>query len=278
MPAIYLAQLKHRCAELAELFGQPDRFVDELHKLLDFYANRAQRPGQSGEPPPLLPSFNVPKPVIRQITIELNPLASEYPEDALLLSNALWEQPYYEFRYLAAYILSRVPIDYADQILERIVRWSDTLPEVRLLTALMEFGTKHLRLETPETLIQQIETWLSDADPRRQKTGLNALIPLIKSGDYENLPLFYRLIAPLSRNIPDELREDVRDAMIALARRSPVETAYFLGQYMETTGSQDSAWLARQCMPLFPKQTQETLRERLRMTLINTNNQQGDQR
>jgi hypothetical protein len=277
MPAIHLAQLKLRCAQLAELFGQPDRFLDELQKLLNFYADRTQRPGQSGEPPPLLPSFNVPKPVIRQLTIELSPLVVEYPEDALKLSDALWIQPYFEFRYLAAYLLSQVPMESADHILERVVRWSDTLPEVRLLTALMELGTKRLRLDAPEALIQQIEIWISDADPRRQKTGLNALIPLITSGDYEDLPVFYRLLAPLARNIPEDLREDIRDAMIALARRSPIETAYYLGQYMETTDSQDSAWLARQCMSLFPKQSQENLRWRLRMSPLTDKNPRRDQ-
>jgi hypothetical protein len=202
---------------------------------------------------------------MRQITIELDPHVAEHPQEALILSDALWLQPYFEFRYLAAYLLSQIPMEYTDHILERIVRWSDPLPEVRLLTALMEFGTKQLRFNAPEALIEQIEIWLRDADPRHQKTGLNALIPIITSGDFENIPAFYRLLAPLARNIPEELREDIRDVMMALARRSPVETAYYLGQFMETTGSQDSAWLARQCMPLFPKQSQDTLRWKLRM-------------
>ena len=272
MPAIRLAQLKQRCAQLAEQFGQPARFVSELMPLLTLYADRTHRPGQTGTPPPLLPSFNVPKPVLRQITIELNPRATLYPDLALDLSDALWDQPYFEFRYLAAHLLSQIPSEYSDPVLERVVQWSDTLPEVRLLNAIMELGTQQLRQNAPEALIQQIRIWLSDTDPRRQKTGLNALIPMITSGAYENLPVFYSLLAPLARNIPEDLREDVRDAMLTLADRSPVETAYYLGQYIETTGSPDSAWLARQCMPLFSPESQAALRHRMRTIALEAPN------
>jgi hypothetical protein len=264
MPAIHLVQLKQRTARLADLFGQPDHFVSELHKLLDFYADRTQRPGQSGEPPPLTPSFNVPKPVIRQIILDLNPVAANYPDDALNLSDALWMQPYFEFRYLATHLLSQLPISHIDRILERVVWWSDPLPEIRLLTALMDSGTQRLRTEAPEKLIGQIEVWFSDENLSRQKTGLNALIPLITFGDYDNLPVYYRLLAPFARNIPEDLRDDVRDAMLALARRSPIETAFFLGQYLETTDSQDTAWLSRQCMPYFPKESRDVLSRKLR--------------
>jgi hypothetical protein len=264
MPAIHLAQLKLRCAHLAEQFGQTDLLISELRNLLESYSNRAHRPGQAGTPPPLLPSFNVPKPVLRQVLIELSPLAAADAENGLALCDAMWLQPWFEFRYLASNLLSHIPLDNPDQVLERVVGWTGSYPEARLLDAIMDLGTKRLRSEMPDEWIRQIENWLTDPDPRLQKTGVNALIPLIASGDYDNLPVFYRLLAPVARNIPDHLREDTREVLVALARRSPIETAYYLGQYLEATGSPDSAWLARQCMPYFSKESQDLLRAKIR--------------
>jgi hypothetical protein len=149
-------------------------------------------------------------------------------------------------------------------VLERIIRWSGTYPERRLLEVIMDNGTRRLRREMPDEWIRQIEDWLTGPDPRLQRTGVNALVPLIASGAYDNLPVFYRLLAPIARNIPEHLRDDTRDALVALAQRSPVETAYYLGQYLEATGNPDTAWLARQCMPYFTKESQDLLRARLR--------------
>jgi len=54
MPAIHPARMKIQVARLGEKIRQPEVFVRELHNLLDFYADRTHRPGQFGEPPPLL--------------------------------------------------------------------------------------------------------------------------------------------------------------------------------------------------------------------------------
>ena len=74
-----------------------------LHHLLDFYADRARRPGQSGKPAPLIDAYKVHPPVLRHILQELIPLAAENPDAGLALCDALWEQPYLEFRLLASY-------------------------------------------------------------------------------------------------------------------------------------------------------------------------------
>jgi hypothetical protein len=73
MPAIHPARLKIQAAQLVERFSTPHSFVSRLHDLLDFYANRAYRPGQSGEPHPLLTAYNVPRPVLHQVERELIP-------------------------------------------------------------------------------------------------------------------------------------------------------------------------------------------------------------
>jgi len=196
--------------------------------------------------------------------VELSPLAAANAMQTLALCDALWAEDYYEFRYLAAYLLGQITTGPTSEVLSRVIQWSNPPPEMRLMSVLMEQGMGRLRKDSPEAVIEQIETWLSESVVSKQKTGLNALIPLIESGDYENLPIFFKLLSPLIRKIPDALRDEVREALQALARRSPVETAQYLRQYLEATNSSDTAWLSRQCLPLLPEDSQASLRAVLR--------------
>jgi hypothetical protein len=60
MPAIQPARLRQQAALMVEHFDQPAAFVRSLHHLLEYYADRAHRPGQAGKPPALLAAYNVP--------------------------------------------------------------------------------------------------------------------------------------------------------------------------------------------------------------------------
>ena len=65
MPAIQPARLKQQAVLLAQQFDNPVAYVRSLHHLLDFYADRAHRPGQSGKPAPLTSAYRVHPPVLR---------------------------------------------------------------------------------------------------------------------------------------------------------------------------------------------------------------------
>ena len=54
------------------------------------------------------------------------------------------------------------------------------------------------------------------------------------------------------------------DLLIALARRSPKETAYSLRQILDAPEAPETAWLIRQVMRYFPAETQDSLRAALR--------------
>lgn len=264
MPAILPARLRQQAALLAEQFEQPDAFIRSLHHLLDFYADRTHRPGQAGEPPPLLSAYNVRPPVIRQVLQELVQLAPENPEAALNLCDALWNQPYLELRLLAAGLLGQLPVDPPEPVLERVQAWVKQGTEARLKTVLFDQGLARLRKEDPNLVLQRAEEWLSSADPFDQQLGLQAMLPLVSDPAYQNLPVFFRLIYTLVRSIPPGLRPDLLDVLAALARRSPQETAYFLRQTLLTLQSPDTAWLIRRSLPAFPLNTQESLRRALR--------------
>lgn len=264
MPAILLSRLRKQCAQLIDLFNQPQSFVHTLHELLDHYTDHTHHPGQAGEPAPLLASYKVPKPVLHHIQRELAPLAASNPEAALELSDAIWAEPFLEFRILAASLLGQVPPNPSERILSRIQAWAKSGDEDRFLTELLTQGLSRCSQESPESLIEQVKDWLSNSDISSQRLGLRSLHNLLSSHGYENMPIFFSLLTPYTRKLPSQLRPDMLDILRTLARRVPKETAYFLRQNLHAPDNPDTAWLIRHCLHEFPYEIQDNLRTTVR--------------
>jgi len=265
MPAIQLARLKIQTAELVPHFDDPISFVRRLHDLLDFYADRTRKPGQAGEPPPLIKPYNVPRPVLRQIRNDLVPYVATDKESALVLCDTLWVEPYLEFRLLAIGLLGLIPTDFPDEILERISAWAALGTEDRLLDALVRDGLIQVRKRTPERYITQLEEWLTAEEDFSRRIGLKAISISVSDRDFENLPRLFRLLAPLVRSTPSQLRPDLVDVIRVLAMRSPNEAAFFLRQNLTVMVDDDStAWLIRNSVRYFPEEVQTSLRTALR--------------
>ena len=264
MSAIQLARLKKQASQLADMVDQPEAFVHNLHDILDFYADRTHRPGQAGEPPPLLSHYRVPIPVLRQIESEVVFRLDQGTQDHLELLDRMWEEPNFEIRLLAAALLGKISPSPPEAVTERIHAWASSTAEQRLLSVLLVQGMERTRKEAIDVFLQQVDKWLTGSTVLSQQIGLRALLPLITEGNFENIPAVFRLITPFTRELPTPLRPDLLDIIKALARRSPKETAYFLRQNLELPGSTDTAWVIRQSLRQFTGETRESLHAALR--------------
>ena len=108
MPAIHPPRLKIPADELVQNASDPEVFCRAYHQFLDSYADRTFRPGKVGEPPPLLRTYQVPKPVSRAVDKQLGVWAGENRADALNLADVLWLQPILEFRLTAASVIGKI--------------------------------------------------------------------------------------------------------------------------------------------------------------------------
>lgn len=264
MPAIYPERLQTQTANLSELYDQPARFTHTLTDLLELYSNRTHRAGQAGEPPPLLMTYNVPKPVIRQLMVELQPLASEYPEETIQLVYALWAKESLETRQIAAFLLGSIPPDRPEMILGIITSWLTPELEERLISLVLELSLIRIRKENPAALLTKTEGWLGSEKPTEQQIGLKALKSVLVSRESQEFPLFIQIITPFTRKAPLQIRSDILDVLEALAIRSPKETAYLLRQSLNSPNNPDTALLIRKLLPVFPTDLQESLRQALR--------------
>jgi hypothetical protein len=266
MPAINLSRLKKQSANLAGLFDQPEAFVSALLDLLDAYADRVHRFGQAGEPPPKIKAYNVPSPLLRQLALELKPYAAQDSFHTLSLCDLLWAEPMLEPRLIAAMLLGQAPLTPIEPVLERVKQWSQPLSEDRLLITLVQQGLYRVSQEEPNRLLQQSGEWLGSEDTGLQRLGLKSYQLLVSNPNFDNLPAILHQITPFVRNTPFAIKPDIMDLLIALARRSPKETAYTLRQILEAPEVHDSAWLTRQVMRYFPAETQDSLRAALRQS------------
>jgi hypothetical protein len=94
--------------------------------------------------------------------------------------------------------------------------------------------------------------------------GLQALVPLIASSDFDNLPPIFEIIRPILKASPATLQFDIQELLITLYRKSPDETLYFIQQVLEGTKSDLPAISLRRMLPDLPHDLQSHLREILR--------------
>jgi hypothetical protein len=97
-----------------------------------------------------------------------------------------------------------------------------------------------------------------------QKLALRAMAVVVAEPDFENLPVVMRWLNPYLRAPLARLEADTLLVIQALARRSPLETAYFLQQGLMASQDVRTARLVRQSLPDFTVEVQQQLKARLR--------------
>jgi hypothetical protein len=264
MPAINPERLKEETAELAKAFSDPEKFMLALSALLDRYADRIRRHGQTGIPAPLLPSYNVSAPVLRQIILTLAPLATETSHLAFPIIDALWERPTIETRQIAIRLLGTIPSNDPYPIFERLKSWATAREEETILDELFRSGLGNIQGKHPDLLLDIIQDWLNATETEVQTLGTKALLPLVENPAFDNFPLVYRLLYSRVTDAPSVLRPYLVAVIRALAVRSPQETAHFLHQVLVLNDRPGATWIARQCFDLFSEDVQERLIETIR--------------
>lgn len=261
MPAIDLARLKKQTAQLADLFDQPQLFLREHRDVLDFYVNHSLR-SQGVAPSSVLPTYRTPIVVLRQIETELGQIAEKQPLQALELADALWDEGWLETRLLAAFLLGRIPPQ-EERLLARLTAWTQAVRDPSVRSALLTTSLARLRKETPDLFLVLVKEWLHPARQRMWSNGIQALMPLISSPDFDNLPPIFEIIEPIIRAAPATLQFDLQELIVLLYEASPDETTYFIQQILKSTKSPMLAVALRRMSSEFPAELQSNLREML---------------
>jgi len=258
MSAINLAHLKTQAARLSEKFRQPAAFVHDLNELLDFFSNRTIRTTQIVQRLSV-PTYRTPRPVQRRIEQELAPLAEAHPSDAVALIRALWEAGSLESRLLAAYLLGCIPSAEAIPALMRLPDWLIQSHDKEIRAALLTDALARVRWENPEAFFILLESWLGSPRTSSQVWGLQALIPLLQSPRFENLPAVFRILRPAVEAAGPSTQVDLLVCLAALEKISLIETLAFLRSVLEGQPSPTLLRTVRRMLPALSPQLQTAL-------------------
>ena len=265
MPAIDLARLKKQTAQLADLFDQPSAFLREHRAILDHYVNYTLR-SQGVAPSSVLPTYRTPVLVLRQIEKELSAVVQKQPIQALELADALWDEGWLETRLLAAFLLGRIPPQ-EERLLARLTAWTQAVRDPSVRAALLTTSLTRLRKETPDLFLILVKEWLHPARKKMWSNGIQALVPLIASSEFDNLPPIFEIVSPILKASPAALQFDIQELLIALHKKSSDETIYFIQQTLKDTKSELPTVSLRRMLPDLPKDMQSNLREILRKAI-----------
>ena len=259
MPTIDLARLKKQSAQLADSFDQPEKFIRELREVLESYVNRTLRTRDAVAPSSTLPTYRTPSVVLRRIENTIRPLAQENTDKALELADELWEVGYLETHLLAAFLLGHISPK-EDRLLARLTVWTQKVRDPNVRTSLLTHSLTRLRKEMPEDFLKLVAEWLY---PHRQQfwsNGLQALLPLITSADFDNLPPIFNLVEPILLSAPTVSQKDIANVLIALYQASPTETTFFIKSILEKSENTQSKILLRRISPSLPEGLREAVK------------------
>lgn len=252
MPAVQPARLKIQIASLIDQSGVPSEFITSMHDLLSLYANRTHRSGETGRIRHLTPSYDPPIPVLRLLQTELRSLVVNEPKTILSLSDALWQENWWEFRILAAHLLGQVRLDSNSIVFDRLNAWLGENLEENLAYEISQLATQEIRTENPEQFLDWIQEALNRTAVRSKKIALHLMTALSKQPNFENLPAIFSLVSPYLRSCPLEIRPDMLLLLVSLIERSPNEIAFLFRQSLESSDTSETGWFIRKTLAQFP--------------------------
>jgi hypothetical protein len=267
MPAIELTRLRTKIELLSQSYNSPRRFVKELTEFYQSYSDLTFQPGNLDPTAIVHPAFRTPvlfNHLVEQAFVRLPP---ENPESTLETIDLLWQVQKLELRQLAAALMGSLPCSCCSQVLERIRKWSTVYEDRGLIAFLHQKGTETLRREQPGLWIDTLKEWSQTTDPYLQKLAIQGLIPLVDDQDFNNLPLIFDLLYPLLRSLDQNLIFQLESALKAIAKRSEVETVYFLKQVIRSADEPILPRFIRRNLSYFSPASQNSLKLCLRENL-----------
>lgn len=259
MPTIDLSRLKQEAAEISEYFSQPEAYLRAVERLLQTYSVPVHRQGRVKGMRPVLPSYEVPPPLMKHLQLEMTLQAEDSPDQALRVADGLWAKRNIETRQLAARLLGAID-GHVDEITRRLEAWALENYEPLLAPELAHEGTRQLAAKYPDDLVTFAGSLLVQKELRLQALAIGALSSLLSDTRYANLPAIFELLAAPTAEASRGLRPDLAALLAQMAERSPQETEFFLMQCLGSSTTPGTAWVARQVMKSLPEESQMRLR------------------
>jgi hypothetical protein len=135
------------------------------------------------------------------------------------------------------------------------------MTDADLRAELLDRSLARMRKESPGMFIELIGEWLRPKRSRLWLNGIRAVISAVSDPAFVNLPPILKLIEPILEAAPSKLQLEIEELVLALYKRHPTETTYFLRQVLNNSIDPMTAITFRRIAPSFPPALREELRE-----------------
>ena len=260
MTAVNPTRLRFQVQGVMAFFDSPVEFHQKLVGLFSLYANYSLRLGESAQQRPLIPTYHLPHPIMRQLQVELKTEIAANPQAALAIADQLWQDAHYEIKHIAIWIIGTLPCEDPQPILDRLETWLQPDEDQVIKKELVSIGTRSLQSEFPQAWESFITRLLTSTEPDMTALGLQSLSEGAKRPDFKNLPAIFRLASPFIRAPHMAYARELEDLVQTLADLSPKETAYFLKQLLSVSVSKETSRLIKNCLSAFPEEIQKDLK------------------
>jgi DNA alkylation repair enzyme len=254
MPSVDLARLTRQVEHLRAAVGDPVTFRSRFGDLMGVYADRTRRAGVD-----VSRGHNVPAHILKVIANALVEETESDGERAALLADVLWSMETKEARLIAVVVLHRQP---PADLLARVLAWSDTTDDPEVLGKLADDALAPVRARQPGAFLEALADVRWHFKHRRRAFGLRVLRAAVEDRQFQALPRVLELMVPRGEAPIAEERRALNQLAEALARRTPGETARWLGEALERRQAWCYAAVAA-ALPALPERARRPLERSL---------------
>lgn len=266
MPAFDLLKFDQKISVLQRAFSRPTDFLSTLKALFERYGLPSHRTGNVVKDVPE-PAYHVSELILRQIKLALLSLIGENQGVVLRLADVLWQDRYYEVRMLGAYLVGKAPLEPSSAIVDFLKKSIIATNEPDMQVLLLTRGSERIRREESVYWLETLEEWLHQPREMDARIGLRSLLSIVEDHSFENIPPVFRMVEPFLLDVSREQESVLRLLIAALARRTPIETAYFLQEIIPYFENERSLSLVRSCLEYFEGENKLIVRDSLRLKM-----------
>ncbi len=261
MPAVLLSRLEQQIKAFSPTFDRPEIFVTNLVAMLELYSDRTYQAGYEVPSSSKMISYRVPSVVIRTLELEFRQLAIKQPNEALLVADELWSGHRLELPQLGISLLGYVPLEFSDQVMDRIGKWAPGCSDRFLLEDLLTKSNPKILQEKPTLWIEKSRKWLSSRDFNLVILGVKSLEPLLYTENFNDLPQIFDSIHSLFLNLKVDVYPEMVHLFEILVEKHPTETIAFVKQVIFEKPVSATLRLIRKILPSLPNNVQVSIRE-----------------
>lgn len=260
MPAIHIGRLTQQIQTIFEPESPGPIFRINFKSLLDVHANLAYRPGTEIQRKSLIQKLHLAPIVMQHLERQFSSLAQSKPELAIEYADQLWLEEFFEAKYFSAVIIGALPVDYTNDIIERLVAWGSETSDREIHHILFRYGSQAIIQSDQNQWLQTIQNWVESTNLPQAITAIYALQTIINDPSFINLPKVFSIMTPLfsmsNRKVTAGLSLLVED----LAQINPIETSHYLTNLLLSSPYSMPKQIVRKYLKDFPTNEQKKLR------------------